>query len=96
MKKFIFLYKGYVTPTPEIGQAWMEWFSSVGDRMVDSGNPMSGGVEVAPEGVTPLELGLESFTGYSIVNVESMDEAVELAKTNPMITSVMVYDLARM
>lgn len=46
--------------------------------------------------MTPLELGLESFTGYSIVNVESMDEAVELAKTNPMITSVMVYDLARM
>jgi hypothetical protein len=64
--------------------------------MVDSGNPMSAGVEVTPAGVTPLELGLESFTGYSIVNVESMDEAVELAKTNPMITSVVVYDLARM
>lgn len=96
MKKFIFLYKGYVTPTPEIGQAWMEWFSSVGARMVDSGNPMSSGVEVTPDGVTPLELGLESFTGYSIVNADSIDAAAELAKTNPMITSVVVYELARM
>ena len=96
MKKFIFLYKGYVTPTPEIGQAWMDWFSSVGDRMIDSGNPMSGGAEVTPEGVTPIALGLESFTGYSILNADSTDEALELAKTNPMITSVVVYDLARM
>ena len=35
-------------------------------------------------------------TGYSIVNAESMKAAVELAKTNPMITSVLVYELARM
>jgi hypothetical protein len=33
---------------------------------------------------------------YSIVNAESMEAAVELAKTNPMITSVVVYELARM
>ncbi len=39
MKKFMFLYKGFVTPTPEIGQAWMEWFGQVGDKMTDSGNP---------------------------------------------------------
>jgi hypothetical protein len=96
MKKFIFLYKGYVTPTPEIGQAWMDWFSSVGDRMIDSGNPMSGGAEVTPEGVTPIVLGLESFTGYSILNADSTEEALELAKANPMITSVVVYELARM
>ena len=96
MKKFIFLYKGYTTPTPEIGRAWMDWFASVGDRMIDSGNPMSGGAEITPNGVIPLELGLESFTGYSILNADSADEALELAKTNPMITSVVVYELARM
>lgn len=96
MKKFMFLYKGYMAPTPEIGQAWMDWFASVGDRMVDSGNPMSLGAEVTPDTVTPIETGLDSFTGYSIVNADSMDEAVELAKTNPMITGVTVYELARM
>jgi hypothetical protein len=74
----------------------MEWFNQVGDRMVDSGNPMTGGVEVTPDDVNEIELGTESFTGYSIVNAESMEAAVEVAKTNPMITSVVVYELARM
>ena len=96
MKKFLFLYKGYMTPTPEIGKAWMDWFASVGEAMVDSGNAMSSGVEVTPDAVTPIETGLESFTGYSIINADTMDDAVALAKTNPMITSVVVYDLARM
>ena len=96
MKKFMFLYRGYITPTPEIGQAWMDWFASVGDRMVDSGNSMSRGAEVTPDAVTPIETGLDSLTGYSIVNADTMDEAVEIAKTNPMITGVVVYELARM
>ena len=64
--------------------------------MIDSGNPMRSGAEVTPVGVVPIELGLESFTGYSILNADSADEALELAKTNPMITSVVVYELARM
>lgn len=96
MKKFMFLYKGYVTPTPEIGAAWQAWFASMGDRMIDGGNPMSGGAEVTPHGVHPIEAGLESLSGYSILTAESADEAVALAKTNPMITSVMIYELARM
>jgi hypothetical protein len=96
MNKFIFLYKGFVTPTPEIGRSWMEWFSQVGDSMADSGNPMTNGIEVTPDNVKEIELGTESFTGYSIVNAESMDAAVKLAKTNPMITSVVIYQLARM
>ena len=69
MKKFLFLYKGYVTPTAEIGQAWMDWFAVVGDRMVDSGNPMSNGVEITPDGVIAIEAGLDSFSGYSIIIV---------------------------
>jgi hypothetical protein len=31
---------GFVTPTPEIGRSWTEWFSQVGDSMADTGNPM--------------------------------------------------------
>lgn len=96
MNKYMFLYKGYVTPTPEIGRAWMDWFASVGDRMIDSGNPMSRGAEVTPGDVSRIEPGLESFTGYSIVNADDLDDAIGLAKSNPMITSVVVYELARM
>jgi hypothetical protein len=96
MKKFLFLYKGYTTPTPEIGQAWMAWFAEVGEAMVDSGNPMTGGLEVTPDGVAELELGADSLTGYSIVNAESVEDAIELARRNPMVTSLVVHELARM
>lgn len=96
MNTYMFLYKGYVTPTPEIGKAWMDWFANVGDRMVDSGKPMSRGAEDSRNDVSTIEAGLESFTGYSIINADSMDDAIELAKTNPMITSVIVYELSRM
>jgi hypothetical protein len=96
MRKFIFLYKGFVTPTQEIGKAWMDWFEEVGDHMIDSGNPMSSGAEVTKDSVTDIKMDLDCFTGYSIVSANSKEEAIEIAKTNPMITSVVVYELAHM
>lgn len=42
-----------------------------------------------------MEPRTEPFTGYSIVNAERMEAAIELAQTNPMITSVVVDELAR-
>ncbi len=96
MSTFLFLYKGYVTPTPEIGHAWMAWFESVGAQMVDSGNPLSRGAEVTAEATADLELGPESLTGYSLVEAADRDAALALARTNPMITSVVVHELAKM
>ena len=51
---------------------------------------------MTPDGVRELEIGPETLTGYSIVNESSLEAAIELAKTNPMITSVVVHELARM
>ncbi len=86
-----------MTPTAEIGQAWMDWFAEVGDKMVDSGNPMTAGTEIMKDSsAKELEFGLDALTGYSIINAESKEEAIEIAKTNPMITSVVVYELAKM
>ncbi len=96
MPTFLFLYKGYVPPTPEIGQAWMSWFESVGDQFVDSGNPLAGGTEVTPDGATELPLGLESLTGYSLVRAADRDAALALARSNPMITSVVVHEVTKM
>ena len=96
MSTFLFLYKGYVTPTPEIGRAWMEWFESVGHQMVDSGNPLTGGAEVTTNGTADLEVGADSFTGYSIIQADDREAALALARTNPMITSVVVHELAKM
>ncbi len=64
--------------------------------MIDSGNPTAGGVEITPDAVLEIETGLDSLTGYSILNADNLDEAIAIAQTNPMITSVIVYELARM
>jgi hypothetical protein len=64
--------------------------------MVDPGNPLSAGIEVTREGATALEFGLDALTGYSVIAAEDIDGALALAKTNPMITSVVVYELGHM
>ena len=42
--------------------------------------PMTGGVELAPNDLTEIELGTELFTGYTIVNTETMEAAVQLTR----------------
>ncbi|TFB12577.1 hypothetical protein E3V33_05250 [Candidatus Marinimicrobia bacterium MT.SAG.4] len=92
MKKFILLYYGFVTPTKEIGEAWGKWFESVGDKFVDTGSPFGYGREITKTGTKELTLDLDAITGYSIINAVDMDEAESIAKTNPMITSIRVYE----
>ena len=96
MKKFVFLYVGFEPPTDDIKEAWSNWFTSIGDKIVDSGNPFRAGREVAPEGTRELSLDNRAITGYSIINAESIDEAEEIAKGCPAITSVRVYEAVSM
>ena len=74
----------------------MSWFGEMGEAMVDPGNPLSPGIEVTRDGATPLDFGLDALTGYSVIEAADKDAAVALAKTNPMITSVVVYELGHM
>jgi hypothetical protein len=96
MKKFILLAVGYQTPTKEIMDAWMKWFGTIKDKMVDSGNPFGPGREVRATGTKELPLDLEAITGYMIINAKDMDEAVEIAKGCPHITGMRVYEAMSM
>ncbi len=96
MKKFVFLYVGLWTPAEEMKQAWGEWFESVGDKFVDSGNPFGPGKEVTKASTSDLPMDKDAITGYSIVNAESLEAAEELAKSCPSITSVRVYEAMTM
>ncbi len=96
MKNFIFLQYGFEQPTPEIMEAWGKWFASIGDKMVESGGPSRPGREIAHEGTKELPMGLDSFTGYSIIRAENMDEAEKIAQACPIITSVRVYEIRAM
>jgi len=96
MKKFIFLAVGYETPTQEIMDSWMKWFGEIQEHIVDIGNPFSPGKEITASGVKELPHDKEAITGYTIINAESMDEAVQIAKTCPIITSMRVYEAMSM
>ena len=86
------LHYGFEKPTPEIMEAWGDWFESIADRTVDRGG-FSGGREISASGTEDLPWGMESITGYNIIEAESLDEAEQIAKGNPFIASIRVYEL---
>ena len=82
MKRFMLLHFGFEKPTPEIMAAWGKWFESIADRTVDSGGFHGGAREISHNGTRDLTMGMESITGYSIINAESLDEAEKIAQDN--------------
>ena len=93
MKKFVFLYVGYEEPTDQVKEAWMNWFGSISESIVDSGNPLGAGREVTPNGTTDLPLGKDSITGYTIIRADSLDEAERIAQECPIVASTRVYEM---
>lgn len=99
MKKFVFEYHNEADPNAPmqdgIMEKWNTWFGALGSKLVDGGNPYaSGGMAVEKSGVSKIEN--HPSTGYSIVNADSMDEAVEMAKGCPVLDqpagAVRVYE----
>jgi hypothetical protein len=96
MKKFVLLAVGFKPPTPEIMAAWKEWFASIGDNVVDPGNPLGPGQDVTPDETKALPVGMEAITGYTIINAKDMDAAVKIAKGCPVVASMRVYEAMAM
>ena len=99
MKNYIYVYydssEKNDVPMEEVSKAWMGWFQELGDKIVDAGNPFnSGGMAVEKSGVSEIE----NFpaTGYSIVKANSMEEAVDMAQTCPLVSldgaAIRVYE----
>jgi len=93
VKKFVLLHYGFVKPTPEIMAAWGRWFESIRDSIIDMGEGFTAGREVSKSGTKDLPLGLDSVTGFTIVRADSLDDAERLAKSNPYISSIRVYEV---
>jgi hypothetical protein len=96
MQKFIFLSYGYETPTPEIMDAWGKWFTSIADRIVDSGGPLGSGREISRDGTKELSPDTGAATGYTIFNAKNIEEAEKIAKRCPIISSVVVHEIMSM
>lgn len=92
MKQFLLLHIGFVPPTPEIMEKWNEWFASIADQTVAQQGFM-GGKEISASGTVDLPWDKDAFTGFNIIEAESMEAAVAIAKENPFISSIRVYEL---
>jgi hypothetical protein len=94
MERFVLMHVGFEKPTPEIMQRWKAWFGSIADRTVEHIG-LRAAREISSDGVKDLPFGLDALTGLTIIQAESMDEAEALAKTNPFISSVRIYEIAQ-
>jgi hypothetical protein len=92
MKKYMLLHFGFEKPTPEIMEAWGKWFAEVADRTVENGG-LRDGREISKGGTKELGWDMESITGYTIIHAESLEEAEAIARGNPFIASIRVYEV---
>lgn len=92
MKKFVMLHFGFDEPTPEMMDAWGKWFASIEENTVDNIG-FSGGREISSDGTKDLPWGPDSITGMTIVNAESLDAAEQMARGNPYVASIRVYEV---
>ena len=85
---YLLVYHGGSMPeNPDEGakimQAWTEWFGTLGDALVDGGNPASATKTISADGSVRDET--DGPSGYSIIKAESLDAAVALAKGCPVL-----------
>lgn len=93
MGKFVYLY--YQGDEMGSDEDWGTWFGELGDKLIDVGNPFNdGGMAVHQGGVMAVQG--KPVTGYSIVAAETMEEAMEWAKSCPLVEqtdgAVCVYE----
>lgn len=99
MANYLLVYLGgemAETPADQQAQmaAWGAWFGSIGDGVVDGGNPCGPSKTVASNGGV-TDGAASALSGYSILKADTLDAAAKLAKGCPVLASggsVEVYE----
>jgi hypothetical protein len=91
MAKFVLVFTGGGMPESEEEQAkvlaaWGAWYEGLGEAVVDPGNPFSPAVQnIVPGGTVSEGAFGTASSGYTILQADSMDSAVGMAKKSPML-----------
>jgi hypothetical protein len=99
MANYLLAYTGGSTPETDaeraaVMAAWTKWFESLGQAVVDPGNPFGPSKSVAPGGAIG-DRAPSGLTGYSVIAAEGLDAAAELAEGCPVLAAgggVEVYE----
>ena len=92
MKKFLFIYNASPEDDSDTMDDWMKWFTSIGESVVDIGNPFMGGTQVIGSKVEEITSFADFVGGYSIVNAKDIDGAISLAKTCPNKAGIRIFE----
>jgi len=89
MTQYVIVYLGGDHPSsPEEGKQhmakYMEWLSALGDSGVSPANPLKNTSTVNSNG-TVTNGGTTTMSGYTIIDVDSMDEALSIANDCPFL-----------
>ena len=89
MPQYIITYLGGNQPSsPEEGQQhfvkYKEWLSSLGDSAVSPANPFKNTSTVNSDGTVSTG-STTSMSGYTIIEADSMETALEIAKACPFL-----------
>jgi len=92
MKKFVLVQIGFEQPIPEMMGEWEAWFQSITEFTIENVG-LGPALEVTADGIRELPYDRSAVTGYTVIEVESREKAVEIAQACPFITGVGVYEV---
>jgi hypothetical protein len=103
MTQYIITYLGGDKPSsPDEGKQhfakYMEWISSLGESAISPMNPLNDTRTVDADGGV-CSGGATGMSGYTIIEAESMDDALQMAKSCPFLNiggSLEVSELIKM
>ena len=89
MAQYAFLYYGEPQfDSPEAGQAHQQkffaWVSGLGAAVVNPGMPLGPPTVIRADGISSIP-GSERLTGLSIIEADSLEAAVNIAKASPYV-----------
>jgi hypothetical protein len=89
MSRYVIIYLGGEQPSdPEEGKKhfakYMEWLASIGDAAISPMNPLKDTSTVNADG-TVKSGGATAMSGYTILEADSMEAALEIAKACPFL-----------
>lgn len=90
MAKFALVFHGGSMPESEeegakVMAAWGAWMEGLGSALTDPGNPFGNATTIHADGSTTAGGGANPASGYTLVDADSLDAAVSLAKSCPML-----------
>jgi hypothetical protein len=85
MKNYVYVYHvdSHMGDTDGQNALWSKWFESLGDKLVDAGNPFNPKSE-ARVSQGKVDMDTDSAAGYTVVKATDLEEAVTMAMSCPL------------